>query len=102
MNTAPVIIPDPAAEQILPRIVIDSNEQDSAYIQILAKDDLFQIQRARLEVGDILVQNLIIERKTGPDFVNSIEDGRLFRQLIIMRRLYQKRLLPTKRYQLLF
>ena len=93
MNTAPVIIPDPAAEQILPRIVIDSNEQDSAYIQILAKDDLFQIQRARLEVGDILVQNLIIERKTGPDFVNSIEDGRLFRQLIIMRRLYQKRLL---------
>ena len=93
MNEVPVVIADQSADQILPRIVVDSNEQDSAYIRILAKDDLFQLQRERLEVGDILIQNLIIERKTGQDLVNSIEDGRLFRQLIIMRRLYQKRLL---------
>ena len=93
MNQAPLVISDQSADQILPRIVVDSNEQDSAYIQILAKDDLFQLHRQRLEVGDILIQNLIIERKTGADLVNSIEDGRLFRQLIIMRRLHQKRLL---------
>ncbi len=77
----------------IPKILIDSNEGQADYVRILEEDDLFALERQRLQAGDILIDNLVIERKTKTDFVDSLRDGRLFRQLLVMKRLYRRRML---------
>ena len=76
-----------------PTILIDSRESSAKYVSILNSQDLFEISLKRLEVGDICIEDLIVERKTAEDFWRSLEDGRLFRQLLLMKRLYRRRLL---------
>lgn len=82
-----------AGDGSIPKICIDTQESESTYVHILRLDDLFDIAVKRLEVGDILIDDLIIERKTSPDFWRSLEDGRLFRQLLLMKRLHRRRML---------
>ena len=44
---------------LIPKICIDTRESESTYVQILRLDDLFDIAVERLEVGDILIDDLI-------------------------------------------
>ena len=80
-------------DPLAPTITIDSNERGARYTTLLESDDLFVVEFRRLDVGDIEVGDLIIERKTEDDFIASMKNGRLFRQLILMKRLYRRRAL---------
>jgi DNA excision repair protein ERCC-4 len=49
----------------------------------LEQCDVFRLETRRLAAGDYLLDgSLLIERKTLPDFVSSIEDGRIFSQAL--------------------
>ncbi len=70
-------------EEIKPseeKIIIDYREKNSlVYIQ-LAKMD-FEIEFRELKVGDYIVKDVVIERKTVSDFISSMINKRLLRQL---------------------
>ncbi|MDZ7761430.1 MAG: ERCC4 domain-containing protein [Desulfovermiculus sp.] len=64
-------------------IVVDDREQKSPVVCALAEHEDVQLSIRRLSVGDYLVnEHLLFERKTLPDLMQSIIDGRLFRQAI--------------------
>ena len=44
-----------------------------------------KVERRQLEVGDYLINDIVIERKTASDFLNSIYSGRLYTQLKHLR-----------------
>lgn len=68
--------PDPACV-----IVADDREPAAAVLPWLRARPEVALTVARLTVGDYLVEDRwLIERKTLPDLVASIKDGRLFRQ----------------------
>ena len=63
------------------RIVADDREGSSPVIEALTSMGGVELSVKRLEAGDYLVDNsLVVERKTHRDLVQSICDGRLFRQ----------------------
>lgn len=63
-------------------VYIDHRERNSGVIEELAKKENIEIEQKQLEVGDfILAKEVIVERKTVDDFLNSLIDGRLFGQL---------------------
>jgi ERCC4-type nuclease len=62
-------------------VTIDDRERDSATASFLLGMPGIACTFRRLQLGDYLVDGrLLIERKTVPDLLQSIEDGRLFRQ----------------------
>lgn len=62
------------------RIVMDDREPRDLMLPLLNGDG-FLVEIARLSIGDYLVnKTLLVERKTLPDLVQSIIDGRLFHQ----------------------
>ena len=63
-------------------IKIDYREEKSGIIELFKNSEIvFQVEQ--LKYGDYIIDNnLAIERKTADDFVISIIDGRLFRQII--------------------
>lgn len=62
-------------------IVADDRELHGGVIQALAATQGVEVVTARLPLGDYLVDGkLLFERKTLSDLVESIKDGRLFRQ----------------------
>lgn len=64
-------------------LVIDDRETRGPVPAALAALDAFAIEVRRLTLGDYLVDNtLLIERKTLPDLVASIQEGRLFDQAL--------------------
>lgn len=71
-------------------IIADHREEQSGIPTILAYDALFDVRKAQLSCGDYLVFDLVIERKTARDFLDSLHDGRLFKQLFYMKRLYRR------------
>jgi DNA excision repair protein ERCC-4 len=78
------------------RIVVDERERNSR-IPGLLKDAGAVIDFAQLKVGDYVVSSeTAIERKTIPDLVNSIYDGRLFIQCSDLVKYYQKPLLVVQ------
>jgi len=66
--------------EITPTIIADYKEKDSGVLQTLAERDVI-IRLENLEVGDYVIGDYIIERKTILDFISSIADGRLYEQL---------------------
>ncbi len=63
------------------RVVVDDRERGCSAAVILAGLPGVTCEVRRLELGDYEVDGgLLVERKTLPDLVASIEDGRLFRQ----------------------
>jgi DNA excision repair protein ERCC-4 len=60
-------------------ILIDNREKDSE-IPDLLKEKGIPILFENLEIGDYIIGDLIIERKTSKDFITSIFDGRIFQQ----------------------
>jgi len=61
-------------------ITIDDRERNPAILNCLRETENSSMKIDRLANGDYLLNNLIVERKTFPDFVQSIKDGRLFQQ----------------------
>ncbi len=61
-------------------IYVDHREEASGIIEKIAERGI-KIKVMQLPVGDYLIsERLVVERKTGEDFLNSIADGRLFSQ----------------------
>jgi Fanconi anemia group M protein len=76
-----------------PSIYIDHRERSGGLADALRTFDIFEIKERTLEECDLQIQDVGFERKTGEDLVNSLQDGRLFRQLTIMRRVFRRRIL---------
>ncbi|RDD52380.1 hypothetical protein BA065_02015 [Nanoarchaeota archaeon NZ13-N] len=71
-------------QEAMPIIIADYKEKDSGVLQTLAERDII-IRLENLEVGDYIIGDFVIERKTILDFISSIADGRLYDQLNKLR-----------------
>jgi len=67
------------------QIIVDTREKQSLISANLIERKA-NIEHEQLEIGDYLIQDTIIERKTFSDFVGSIIDKRLFTQLKEMKK----------------
>ncbi|MEJ2388207.1 MAG: helix-hairpin-helix domain-containing protein [Chromatiaceae bacterium] len=64
-------------------LVVDDREPSGAVLKALHACECFELRVERLAVGDYLVDDhLLFERKTLPDLLASIKDGRLFAQAL--------------------
>jgi ERCC4-type nuclease len=61
------------------RIIIDSHERGATFVDIL--EEMHPIEIRALPAGDILVHDLLIERKSISDFFTTLNEDRLFSQL---------------------
>jgi len=62
-------------------VVADDRESTGGVVDALRRQEGVSVAVERLPVGDYLIDDtLVVERKTLPDLVASIKDGRLFRQ----------------------
>ena len=77
-------------EKIKTIIILDSREKQS-FIAANLREQGATIQFETLEIGDYLIKDTIIERKTFKDFQSSIIDKRLYNQIENMKK-YEKRL----------
>ncbi len=69
-------------------ILADTREQASSVVRELAEKGAM-IKVKQLEIGDyVLSDDIIVERKTTEDFLQSMIDGRLFQQLVKMNENY--------------
>lgn len=73
-----------------PKIIVDTREKNSLVLSNLINE--CEIELKQLEIGDYLIGNTIIERKTFSDFISSMLSKRLLEQLIQMQK-YQAKLL---------
>jgi len=71
-------------------IYIDDRE-NIAFFNAL-KLEIPHIKRKRLEIGDITFANVVIERKDADDFLNSLLDRRISKQLHQMKDAYEHRI----------
>lgn len=68
-------------------IMMDYRENSSGIGEILKQSYDVEIIKTKLNTGDYVIDGkIVIERKTSRDFVQSIIDGRVFRQAVRMRR----------------
>lgn len=74
------------------RIVADVREAPSGIPELLARKGVY-VQRKTLDVGDYIVGECAIERKTARDFISSLYSGRLFEQAERISSAYSKHLL---------
>ncbi|MGC9780617.1 MAG: DEAD/DEAH box helicase [Candidatus Heimdallarchaeota archaeon] len=71
------------------RIIIDSRESKSGIAKELSELDI-EIDLQQISVGDFILSSRVgVERKDVADFSQSLIDGRLFPQLIALKRNYQ-------------
>ena len=76
-----------------PRVIIDHRERNLEIITGLEKHDI-EMTFAQLPVGDYIISDRIcIERKTMPDFENSIIDSRIFDQATRLNASFSKPIL---------
>ena len=69
------------SQKRLLRITADYREEASGLVDLLKKEDVF-VEVEKVLYGDYIINDSIsIERKTANDFLVSIIDGRLFKQL---------------------
>lgn len=61
-------------------ILIDDREKNDKLLQTLKEAEDTMVRIGRLAIGDYLLNNLLVERKSFADLFVSISDGRLFRQ----------------------
>ena len=79
------------------KIIVDDREKNSSVSSILIREG-FELDFQRLEVGDYLVRDLIIERKTLADLQSSVINKRLLRQLQSLKK-YEKRALIIENHE---
>ena len=75
-----------------PTIIIDTREKQSLVASELVHNGC-EIKFKQLKVGDYIVKNTLIERKTVSDFIGSMVSGRLRKQLKNMQKVKNKILL---------
>ncbi len=63
-----------------PKIIIDTREKQSLLPSLLMKNGL-ELEFKNLNVGDYIVKDVVIERKTVSDFISSMLNKRLINQL---------------------
>lgn len=82
-------MPPPAP---LPRLLVDDRERSAGLADALRRRLPVPVETARLDVGDVWIgERLVLERKDAADFVASLLDGRLERQLHALARLQARR-----------
>jgi len=66
-------------------ITVDHRDRDliPIYKKLFKHKDI-QVDMATLPIGDVLCENIIIERKRADDLVGSVKDGRIFNQALNM------------------
>jgi ERCC4-type nuclease len=74
------------------RLLADVREIPSGIPELLERRGIY-VQRKTLDVGDYIVGECAIERKTARDFISSLYSGRLFEQAQRISRAYPKYLL---------
>lgn len=67
-----------------PEIIIDNREKQSLLPSYLSKE--FNLKFEQLDIADYIINKTAIERKTLSDFINSIFNKRLFKQLIEIKK----------------
>jgi len=73
-----------------PKIIADIHEKDSMILAELKHNQDIELNIQSLKIGDYLIGNIIIERKTTNDFISSMLNKRLIEQLIQMQQYNQK------------
>lgn len=73
-------------------IIVDNREFRSKVVRELFKKD-FDITPMQLSVGDYIIGDVCIERKSLKDFYDSIIDKRIFEQLKSIKSNYEKKIL---------
>lgn len=72
------------------RVIVDERERSSGIPEELKKFDVF-VKFDTLIVGDYLISSdVVVERKSASDFINSIIDGRLFDQAGRLKDSYER------------
>jgi Fanconi anemia group M protein len=74
------------------KIIVDYREKNSLVASKLIKLG-FEVEFKELKVGDYIVQNTIIERKTINDFISSMINKRILRQIEELKQLDKKLLI---------
>ncbi len=72
----------------MPKIIVDTREKNSLVLANLTNEA--EIELTQLEIGDYLIGNTIIERKTFSDFISSMISKRLLEQLVQMQKYKSK------------
>ncbi|KAF1743595.1 hypothetical protein MXB_2191, partial [Myxobolus squamalis] len=76
-------------EKVLGNIIVDVREFGSDLPLVLHKTG-FHIEPITLEIGDyVLTHDIGIERKSIPDFISSLNSGRLYHQSMALSRYYK-------------
>lgn len=69
------------------KIIVDFQENRNCLIEYLREE--LDVEVKKLKVGDFIIsKDVVVERKTVDDFVNSLIDGRLFKQADNMQKNY--------------
>ena len=74
------------------KVIIDKRERSSGIGKELAKKGIV-IEYKKLDLADFIIGDTAIERKTIQDFVNSIVDKRLIRQLGMLKENFESAIL---------
>ena len=74
------------------KIIIDYRERNSLVASHLIKLG-FEIEFKELKIGDYIVKDVVIERKTIPDFISSIINKRLLKQIEELKQFENKLLI---------
>lgn len=69
------------------KVYVDDRERDNV---INKGRKFFDVVVKHLPVGDVVYQDLCVERKTISDFINSVQNGRVFHQASNMAKNYRK------------
>jgi len=80
------------SNKLKPKIIADIHEKDSMILSELKENKDIDLVIDSLKIGDYLIGNTIIERKTIPDFISSMLNKRLIEQLNQMQK-YKSKLL---------
>jgi Fanconi anemia group M protein len=73
------------------KIIVDYREKNSLVASYLIKQG-FEVEFKELKIGDYIVKNIIIERKTIQDFISSMINHRLINQIEELKQ-YENKLL---------
>ncbi len=74
-------------EQVKPKLYVDTREFRSDVVKYLAEN--YNIVPKQLGIGDYLISDrVVVERKRVDDFLESLKDGRLFSQILEMKKNY--------------
>ena len=88
--------------KVIPKVVADIHEKNSLIISELESSKEIDLEVKSLKIGDYLIGNTIIERKTTSDFVNSMINKRLIQQLNQMKKYKQQMLIIEGDFESLY